>query len=123
MTDERETRLAGDIAEAVREVPGVTALYSPGGAASQLVDAGARALGVRAADAAPVRVERDRDGTRVEVAIGAHAAHGGAATARRVHAAVRALCDARGAGPSIVRVTVVHVDDGRPGDQAAERAL
>ncbi len=111
MTEKYGQQLVDDIDTTVRAIPGVTALFSSRGAASNLVDAGAKVLGIRAADTSPIRLEHAEGGPRVEIAIGVQAAAGAVETSCRVQAAIRALCAAQNVVLSEIHVTVVHIDD------------
>lgn len=104
MNDEERTALAESVERALAGVPGVAEVLRPGGALSTAVDLGARAMGIREADAPRVRVT-DADGaTLVEASIGV-ASSSAKRTTRDAHRAIREV-----AGPVRVVLTVAHVD-------------
>ncbi|GAA4487160.1 hypothetical protein [Microbacterium panaciterrae] len=115
MSDPRDQELVEDIETAVRAIPGVTGIFRSGTTVAKVVDAGARLLGIRDADASLVRLEQTPEGARVEVAVGVQSSAGAVATTTRVHAAIDALCAGRRIGSVQIRITVVHVDDATPG--------
>lgn len=106
-----EDALAAVVEASVLAVPGVTAVFRTGGAASRIADAGARLLGLRDDDSPVVRVQRSSEGVHVEIAIGVLASVGAVETVRLVHTAIAELISQEGAGPAGIRITVVHVGD------------
>lgn len=111
MNTAQVAEVAAEIEAAVRAIPGVADLYRPGSPASNILDAGARRLGLRD-DAAPlVRVHGSDGEARVEIAIGIHSAAGAAVTTQAVYRAVRDLLADRDHADARIVLTVVHVHE------------
>lgn len=111
LTAGRAAEVAAEIEVAVRSVPGVSDLYRPGSLVSNVMDRGARRLGLRD-DAGPVvLVRQSGPELRVGVALGVHPSPSAAVTTSTVHNAVRHLLTQQGLGDAHIVVTVVHVDD------------
>ncbi len=111
MIDPSDRELTADIETAVRAIPGVTAIFRPGSLVSKTVDAAARSIGVRDRSEPLIGIDWSPDGAQVEVAISVDDAAGSVETSRRVHAAIGAVCTARGITPGKTSVTVVHIGD------------
>ena len=111
MTTSQEHALASDIELATRAMPGVGALFRVGSLASNALDAGARAIGIRDHSDSLIRLDQTPAGLRVDIAIGVQAHAGAVETTRRVHAAVRAVIAEQHRAPANIRITVVHIDD------------
>lgn len=107
MTEQLE--LASAIDAVVRATPGVDNIYRSGSLISNLVGAGAAALGVRGADEPLVSVVADDDGVRVEASVGVDSAVGAPATLAAVRNAITALLDERGLHATAITLTVVYV--------------
>lgn len=103
--------LVAEIEAAVLATPGVLALYRTGSVVTNLIGAAAESLGVSEDAATRVVVRRTADVTEVEVAIGIESGAGAVDVAEAVRERVRGLIAAE-PGP-FVRITVVHVADGR----------
>jgi len=115
--NDNDADLAGDVETVLRAVPGVAALHPAGSAASRIVDAGARALGVLAGDPALVALRRAGDRLRVEAAIAVRSDSRAADAARLAHAAVSVLLARRGEGEAEVRLTVVRIESATESDR------
>jgi hypothetical protein len=107
MTEQLE--LASAIDAVVRATPGVDNIYRSGSLISNLVGAGAAALGVRGADEPLVSVVADDDDVRVEASVGVDSAVGAPATLAAVRNAITALLDERGLHATAITLTVVYV--------------
>lgn len=103
------TELAAAIDAAVRATPGVDDIYRSGSLISNLVGAGAAALGVRGTDEPLVAVVEGDDGVRIEVSVGVDFAVSAPATLAAVRNAITALLDARGLRTAAITLTVVYV--------------
>ena len=111
MTTSQEHALAADIEIATRAMPGVTALFRPGALASNVLDAGARAIGLRDDSDPFVRLEQRPESLGVDIAIGIQEQAGAVETIRRVSAAVRAVIAEHHPAAAEIRITVVHIND------------
>lgn len=103
--------VAAEIEAVVRAVPGVADLYRPGSPVSNVLDAGARRLGLRAHAVPLVRVQRGDGEAQVEIALGIHSAAGAAATTQAVYRVVRDLLAVREHADARIVLTVVHVHE------------
>ncbi|MFB8189637.1 hypothetical protein ACFC14_09960 [Microbacterium sp. NPDC055988] len=101
--------LSAAIEAAVRATPGVRSVYRSGSLISNLLRAGAAALGGRPEDEPLVSVAPVGDGIAVEVSIGVDADARSADALRAAHAAIDAVLDARGIRRDSITLTVVHV--------------
>ncbi|WP_417505384.1 hypothetical protein [Microbacterium sp.] len=101
--------LAADLETAVRASPGVRSVYRSGSLISNLLRAGAAALGGRQEDEPLVSVAPVGDGIAVEVSIGVYSDARSADALRAVHAAIDAVLETRGLRPDSITLTVVHV--------------
>lgn len=110
MTTSQEITLAADIEFATRAIPGVTALFRAGSLASNVLDAGARAIGIRDDSDPLIRLERTPEGLRVDIAIGVQDHAGSVETIRRIQAAVRAVIADHHCATADIRITVVHIN-------------
>lgn len=111
MTTSHEHTVGADIERAVRAVSGVAALFRAGTLASNVLDAGARVIGIRD-DLAPfVRLDQTPDALRVDIAIGVHQYAGAVETIRRVQTAARAVIEEQHLASAKIRITVVHIND------------
>ena len=111
MTTSQEHALAADIEVAIRAMPGVAALFRAGSLASNVLDAGARAIGLRDDSDPLIHLDQTPEGLRVDIAIGVQDHAGAVETIRRVHAAVRAVIAEHLSAAADIRITVVHVND------------
>ncbi|WP_353111524.1 hypothetical protein [Microbacterium sp.] len=109
MSDSRDT--AAGIEEAIRAVPGVASILRTGNPVANVLDAGARALGIRDEEAPLVRVASTPEGVEVEAAIAVRPGTNAADTAREVFAAVTTVVAEQGGRAADVRITVAHVGD------------
>ncbi|MGO2112937.1 MAG: hypothetical protein ACTH31_15130 [Pseudoclavibacter sp.] len=109
-TTENELMIA-DLEAAIRAVPGVASLYRAGGFISTIVDAGARAFGVRDETASPVRLEPSAEGVGVSVALGVDSTSRAIDVIGRVHSAIVAWLGEHDETPTEINLTVVHIDD------------
>ncbi len=101
--------VAAEIEKAVRATPGVRSVYRSGSLISNLLRAGAAALGGRPEDEPLVSVAPVGDGIAVEVSIGVDSAAGSGDTLRAVHAAIDAVLATQGLRSDSITLTVVHV--------------
>lgn len=104
-----QTELAAAIDAVVRATPGVDNIYRSGSLISNLVGAGASALGVRGQDEPLVSVVADDDGVRVEASVGVDFAVSAPETLAAVNDAIHALLDARSLRVAAITLTVVYV--------------
>jgi len=111
MTTSQERTLAADIERAARAEPGVAALFRAGTLASNVLDAGARVIGIRDDSDPLIRLEQTPERLRVDIAIGVQEHAGAVETIRHVQAAVRAVIEERHRAPADLRITVVHITD------------
>lgn len=109
MTAGDDEALAAEIEDVLRREEGVAFVNRSGSVFSRLVDAGARALGIR--DAALVALRRDDDGLHIEASLGVDAGHRADATVRGAHGAIRSLLEERGVAVAEIRLTVVYIDE------------
>ena len=107
----RGTEVAAEIEAAVRAIPGVADLYRPRSLVSNAVDASARRLGLRDADASLVLVQQTGEEFQVDIAMGVHSAAGATVTTQMVHRVVRDLFTEREQEDARIVLTVVHVQD------------
>lgn len=106
--DERAA-LAAAIEAAVRATPGVRSVYRSGSLISNLLRAGAAALGGRQEDEPLVSVAPVGDGVAVESSIGVDSDARSADALRAAHVAIEAVLEARGLRRDSITLTVVHV--------------
>lgn len=120
MTTSQDQVRAVDIELATRAMPGVVALFRAGSLASNVFDAGARAIGIRDDSDPLIRIDQTPEGLRVDIAIGVQDDAGAVETIRRVHAAVRAVIAEQHRDTADIRITVVHINDAtsRGGEEA-----
>lgn len=111
MTTWQEQTLSTEIEAAVRAIPGVSGLFRAGTFAANAIDAGVRLLGIHDGSAPFVRLERNHDGLRADIAIGVHEHSGAVETVRRVQEAAHAVIAAQDPAAAEVRITVVHIND------------
>lgn len=111
MTEEQNNDFSRRIEAVVRQVPGVAGIFHAGGFVSGIVDAGARVLGIRDSEEAVIRVDRDGERTRIDVAMSVYSSVGALDTTRRVEAAIRDFFAGNSHGIADVRITVVRVVD------------
>jgi len=109
MSSEECAELAVVIEDAVRATPGVRTLYRSGSLISNLLRAGAAALGVRKDDEPIVAVVPAGDGVAVEASIGVDAGARSAEALQAAQLAVEAVLAARGVRRDSITLTVVHV--------------
>lgn len=101
--------LATAVEAVVRATPGVRNLFRSSSLISQLLRAGAVAIGVRKDDEPIVSVVPVDDGVAVEASIGVDFGARSGDVLRAVHAAVDSLLEARGLRRESITLTVVHV--------------
>jgi len=94
---------------AVRATPGVRDLYRSGSLVSNLVGAGAAALGLRAGGEPVVMVSSEGAHVRVEASLGIDFLPGARETLQAVRAAVAEALDAEGISLSSIALTVAYV--------------
>lgn len=94
---------------AVRATPGVRDVYRSGSLVSNIVGAGAAAMGLRAGGDPVVVVSSDESGVRVEATLGIDFLPGAGETLRAVRAAVDEALDEEGARLSSIVLTVAYV--------------
>ncbi|MFI9486693.1 hypothetical protein ACIG47_09905 [Promicromonospora sp. NPDC052451] len=105
-----DVRVAAEIEAALRATPGVADLYGPGSLVSNVLDAGARRLGLRDDDAPLVLVREAGTGIRVDIALGVHGTEGARATALAAHETVRGLLTDHDVPDAEIVLTVVHIE-------------
>ncbi|PRB16086.1 hypothetical protein [Microbacterium sp. MYb62] len=109
MTPEGRDGLAAAIEVAVRATPGVRTVYRSGSLISNLLRAGAEAIGVRAEEEPIVSVAFVGDAVAVEASLGVDAGARSADVMHAVHAAVDGVLGARGLRRESITLTVAHV--------------
>ena len=109
MSTEALAALAAAIEETVWATPGVRTVYRSGSLISNLLRAGAAALGARKEDEPIVSVVPSGAGVSVEASIGVDAGGGAGDTLRAVRAAVDSVLAERGVPRDSLTLTVVHV--------------
>ncbi|MGV2985008.1 hypothetical protein ACNPNP_15015, partial [Microbacterium sp. AGC85] len=102
------------IEAAVLGTPGVVALYRTGSAVTNLVGAAVERLSGSEDAATRVVITNTGGSTQVEVALGIDSQGSAVEIAQAVRDRVTALLVAAGETTPFVRLTVVHVADGRP---------
>jgi hypothetical protein len=106
---ESNAALAAEIEAIVRATPGVRNVYRSGSLVSNVIGAGAVALGVRRSDEPLVAVARGDLGISVEASIGIDFTVDAGATLRAVHEAIDALLAAQTTPRERITLTVVYV--------------
>lgn len=104
-----DTELATAIDAAVRSTPGVDGVYRSGSLISNLVGAGAAAIGGRRREEPLVSVVESEDGVRVEASVGVDFAVSAPETLTAVRNAITTLLGARGLRAAAITLTVVDV--------------
>jgi len=115
MRAEERDELAAAIEATLRSTPGVRSVYRSGSLISNLLRAGAEAIGVRKDDEPIVSVVAAGDGVAVEATLGVDSGAKSAEILRTVHAAIDALLGARGMQRESITLTVAHVQAGAHG--------
>lgn len=106
---ESNSALAAEIEAMVRATPGVRHVYRSGSLVSNVIGAGAVALGVRRSDEPLVSVTRSDLGVSVEASIGIDFTADAADTLRTVHEAIDALLTVQATPRERITLTVVYV--------------
>ncbi|WEK62287.1 MAG: hypothetical protein P0Y60_05905 [Candidatus Microbacterium colombiense] len=101
--------LATEIDAAVRATPGVSSIYRSGSLISNLVGAGAAALGVTGQDEPLVSVVDGDDGLRIEASVGVDFAASALDTLTAARAAIAAVLADRGLRAAGITLTIVYV--------------
>lgn len=109
MATEPSATLAAEIEAAVRTTPGVCNVYRSGSLISNVIGAGAVALGVRSEDEPLVAVTSGDGGVVVTASIGIDFSASAADTLRATHSAIDALLTAQGVPRERITLTVVYV--------------
>lgn len=115
MRAEERDELAAAIEATLRSTPGVRSVYRSGSLISNLLRAGAEAIGVRKDDEPIVSVVAAGDGVAVEATLGVDSGAKSAEILRAVHTAIDALLGVRGIRRESITLTVAHVQAGAPG--------
>lgn len=115
MRAEERDELAAAIEATLRSTPGVRSVYRSGSLISNLLRAGAEAIGVRKDDEPIVSVVAAGDGVAVEATLGVDSGAKSAEILRTVRAAIDALLGARGIQRESITLTVAHVQAGAHG--------
>ena len=115
MRAEERDELAAAIEATLRSTPGVRSVYRSGSLISNLLRAGAEAIGVRKDDEPIVSVVAAGDGVAVEATLGVDSGAKSAEILRTVHAAIDALLGVRGIQRESITLTVAHVQAGAHG--------
>lgn len=115
MRAEERDELAAAIEATLRSTPGVRSVYRSGSLISNLLRAGAEAIGVRKDDEPIVSVVAVGDGVAVEATLGVDSGAKSAEILRTGHAAIDALLGARGIQRESITLTVAHVQAGAHG--------
>lgn len=111
MTAQEVPELAARIESALRSAPGVRSIYRSGSLVSNLIGRGAAALGLSADGEPLVAVVWEGERAGVEASIAVDSAVGAADTVRAAQTAIEALLVAIDVEPSVIRLTVVHVQE------------
>lgn len=115
MRAEERDELAAAIEATLRSTTGVRSVYRSGSLISNLLRAGAEAIGVRKDDEPIVSVVAAGDGVAVEATLGVDSGAKSAEILRTVHAVIDALLGARGIQRESITLTVAHVQAGAHG--------
>lgn len=105
---ERE-ELAAVVEATLRSTPGIRSVYRSGSLISNLLRAGAEAIGVRRDDEPIVSVVAVGDAVAVEATLGVDSGVRSADTLQDAHAAIDALLETRGVRRESITLTVAHV--------------
>jgi len=109
MSPEERRGLATAIEVVVRATPGVGAVYRSGSLISNLLRAGATALGVRQDDEPIVSVAASDGGVAVEASIGVESGARSGDVLHAVQSAIDAVLGEHGVRRDSITLTVVHV--------------
>lgn len=108
------SEVLSEIEAIVVATPGVLALYRTGSAVRNVIGAAAERLRVREEAASRVVVAQKEDRTEVDIAIGIESGSSAVEVAAAVRERVRVLLVDLNQPSPFIRLTVVHVADGRP---------
>ncbi|WDM45601.1 hypothetical protein KV395_13275 [Microbacterium luteolum] len=109
MTPEARTELAQEIEDAVRATPGVRNVYRSGSLVSNLLRAGAVALGVSDDSRPIISVVAGEEGLAVEASVGVDVAASAAVVLLAAYEAVDAVLRTAGLHRESITLTVVYV--------------
>ncbi len=109
MDAQERGELAAAIEAVVRSTPGVRSVYRSGSLISNLLRAGAEAIGVRTNEEPIVSVAGNGDGMVIEATLGVDSAARSAEILHAVQAAVDAVLAERGVRRESITLTVAHV--------------
>lgn len=109
MTPEVRTELAREIEDAVRATPGVRNVYRSGSLVSNLLRAGAAALGVGDDSRPTVSVVAGEEGVAVEASLGVDVTAEARGVLREAYEAVDAVLRTSGLQRESITLTVVYV--------------
>lgn len=108
------SELIADVEAVVLATPGVLALYRTGSTVANAVGEAAELLNLSEDAAKRVVIVQSEDRTEVDIAIGIDSGSGAVELVQTVRGLVEALLVERGQPAPFVRLTVVHIADGRP---------
>lgn len=111
MTALQHPSLAAQIESALRSTPGVRSVYRSGSLVSNLIGRGAAALGLSGDGEPLVAVVWEGERAEVEASIAVDSTIGAADTVRAAQRAIEALLAAMDVEASVIRLTVVHVQE------------
>lgn len=114
MTANARAELAARIEQVVRGISGVRNVYRSGSLISNLLRAGAAALGASREDEPIISVAAGTGGIAVEASIGIDVGSRAAGVLRAAHESVDALLRAEGVPRESITVTIVYVQAGEP---------
>ena len=109
MSAQERRDIAAAIETVVRSTPGVRSVYRSGSLISNLVRAGAAAMGVRTDDEPIVSVVSGGEGVAVEATVGVASDARSADVLQAVHAAIDILLRERDLQRESITLTVAHV--------------
>lgn len=109
MSAENQEELAAGIQAAILATPGVRTIYRSGSLISNLAEAGATALGLRAPDRPVVSVRAGESGVEVDASIGIDYSVPAREVLRAVRAAIEAAALAAGVEVGAIALTVAYV--------------
>ncbi|MGO2139938.1 MAG: hypothetical protein ACTH30_05960 [Leucobacter sp.] len=109
MSQALEEPLEQALERAIRDVPGVTAVFRAGSPLGKVIEASGELLRGERRPGSLVNVSRTDDVVAVEVELGVSSEASSVDTLERVYAAVLVQLNAQGLEPGLIRLTVVHI--------------
>ncbi|GAA2841075.1 hypothetical protein FB468_2938 [Leucobacter komagatae] len=110
MSQALEEPLEQALERAIRDVPGVTAVFRAGSPLGKVIEASGELLRGERRPGSLVKVSRTDDVVvAIEVELGVSSEASSVDTLERVYAAVLVLLSTQGLEPGLIRLTVVHI--------------